>query len=61
MIAEISHKRISRPLDEEQDQIHHGPEQSAANSTQLLPYFRIHPQIQVEWILQEFYSQYAGT
>ena len=35
-------------LDEEQEQIHHGPEQSAANSTQLLPYFRIHPQIHVK-------------
>ncbi len=27
------------------DQVNHGPEQSAANSTQLLPWFRIHPQI----------------
>jgi len=27
------------------DQINHGPEQSAANSTQLLPWFRNHPQI----------------
>ena len=41
----ISHKRISRPLNEEQDQIHHGSEQSAANTTQLLPCFRIHPKI----------------
>ena len=27
------------------DQINHGPEHSAANSTQLLPWFRNHPQI----------------
>ena len=42
-------------------EINHGPEQSAANSTQLLPYFRIHPQIQVKWDFRNSTDNMLGS